>query len=166
MLCWRIARRRYADLSGSGGLKAAGRWHRVDQPVIYAATSIALAALEYAVHTIDRPVDSVLMTIAMPPDSILNIEAYLSGPLPGNWAFVETQTQHIGTEWLQSKASIALEVPSIVIPLERNLILNPLHPRFGQVRVEDIVPFFFDPRIFQTGLRAKPKLRSITKKPS
>src|SRR5713226_9176095 len=133
MFCWRTSRRLYADLSGAGGLKNSGRWHRAGHPVIYAATSIALAALEYAVHTAERPVDSVLLTMELPPDSVLKIEQYIGGALPGNWPFVEVQTQHFGAEWLNSKESIALEVPSIVIPLERNLILNPTHPRFSEV---------------------------------
>lgn len=91
MRCWRIARRVYADLNGVGGLKGSGRWHQVGNPVIYAATSIALAALEYAVHTATRPVDSVLVTIDIPSDSILTIEELLAGPLPANWPFTEVQ---------------------------------------------------------------------------
>lgn len=86
------------------------------------------------------------------PFWVLKIDRYLRGPLPGNWALVEAQTQHIGTEWLASNRSIVLEVPSVVIPLERNLILNPSHPRFSEVRTIESVPFFFDPRIFKTGL--------------
>ena len=125
MLCWRIARKPYADLSGAGGLKSSGRWHRAGRPVIYAATSIALASLEYAVHTAERPTDSVLLTIELPNDSLVKIEEILGGPLPGNWPFVESQTQHLGVSWLDSGASIALEVPSLVIPRERNAILNP-----------------------------------------
>ena len=152
MYCWRIARRRYADLSGAGGLKNSGRWHQAGRPVVYASTSIALAALEYAVHTAERPADTVLLTMELPADSVLKIDQFLGGPLPGNWAFVEAQTQHLGTEWLTSGESVALEVPSVVIPLERNLILNPSHPRFSEVKTIDSVPFFFDPRIFKTGL--------------
>ena len=86
MQCWRIARRRYADLSGSGGLKNSGRWHRAGYPVIYAATSIALASLEYAVHTVERPVDSVLLTIELPDDCVVTIEDILGGP-PRKLAF-------------------------------------------------------------------------------
>ena len=127
--------------------------------MIYAATSIALAALEYAVNTAERPVDSVLLTMELPANSVLKVEEYLKGPLPGNWAFVEAQTQHLGTEWLDSRESIALEVPSIVIPLERNLILNPAHPRFSEVKAIGIVAFFFDPRIFKTGRRRKGTVR-------
>jgi RES domain-containing protein len=155
MLCWRIARQPYADLSGSGGLKNSGRWHRSGHPVIYASTSIALASLEYAVHTVERPVDSVLLTIDVPNDSVMTIEEILGGLLPGNWPFAEVQTRHLGADWLESRASIALGVPPLVIPRERNLILNPLHGRFSEVRMIEVAPFFFDPRIFSTGRPGK-----------
>jgi RES domain-containing protein len=125
--------------------------------VVYAATSIALASLEYAVHTAERPVDSVLLTMELPNDSVLTIENVLGGPLPGNWPFVEAQTQHLGAEWLDSRASLALEVPSLVIPRERNLILNPRHARFSEVRMIEVTPFFFDPRVFRTGRTGKRK---------
>lgn len=151
MHCWRIARRRYADLSGIGGLVSSGRWHQAGHEVIYTATSVALAALEYAVHTGERPADSVLMKIYVPENAVLTIEQRIGGTLPGNWAFVEPQTQQLGSEWLISRDSIALEVPSIIIPLERNLILNPKHPGFIDVNLVETVPFFFDPRIFATG---------------
>jgi len=155
VLCWRIARKKYADLSGAGGLVDSGRWHSVGHKALYASTSIALAALEYAVHSAVRPSDSVLMKIEIPNDSLVTIEHRLGGPLPENWPYVEVQTQHLGSEWLLSDDSIALEVPSVVIPLERNLILNPEHGRFGEVRLVEILPFFFDPRIFNTGTRAQ-----------
>jgi len=107
------------------------------------------------VHTVERPVDSVLLTIELPDDAVTTIEDILSGPLPGNWPFAEAQTQHIGTAWLESRASIALEVPSLVIPRERNLILNPSHARFSEVRMIEVASFFFDPRIFRTGRRKR-----------
>ncbi len=161
MRCWRISRRPYADLSGAGGLKNSGRRHHAGHPIIYASTSIALAALEYTVHTTKRPADSVLITIELPSDSILSIEKHLTGPLPANWPFVEAQTQIIGTDWLNSRSSIALEIPSIVIPLERNLLLNPKHPSFDSVELVNVLPFFFDPRIFKTGIRqSKVKAKS------
>jgi RES domain-containing protein len=151
VFCWRIGRRKYADLSGAGGLIYSGRWHEVGHEVIYASTSIALAALEYAAHSAVRPADSVLMKIDIPDDSLVTIEQRLGGPLPANWPYVEVQTQHLGSEWLRSNDSISLEVPSIIIPLERNLILNPKHGRFGEVSLVQTLPFFFDPRIFSTG---------------
>ena len=116
--------------------------------MIYASTSVALAALEYAVHTSERPHDSVLLRIAFPSDSLISIEDLLGGPLPANWPFVDAQTRRIGTDWLRSASSLALTVPSLVIPFERNLLLNPSHPRATELELLESVPFFFDPRLF------------------
>jgi RES domain-containing protein len=152
VLCWRIAKKKYADLRGAGGLVDSGRWHKIGHEVLYTSTSIALAALEYAAHSSSRPADSVLMRIEIPNNSLVTIEQHIGGPLPANWPYVEVQTQHIGSEWLASGDCIALEVPSVIIPLERNLILNPKHARFAsEVSLIETLPFFFDPRIFNTG---------------
>ncbi len=165
MFCWRIARKKFADLSGAGGLVASGRWHDKGHEVIYVSTSIALAALEYAAHSAMRPADSVLMKIEIPNDSLITIEQRLGGPLPANWPNVEVQTQHLGSEWLTSNDSLALEVPSIIIPLERNLILNPKHARFAsEVSLVETLPFFFDPRIFNTGKPTGPAAPPVKRK--
>ena len=148
MTVFRIARRDYADLSGGGGIRYAGRWHRKGHPIVYAAGSVALAALEYAVHTSVRPVDSVLMEIEVPDGVSVTIESRTGGELPGNWSFVEDQSRQLGTDWLLEGKILMLSVPSVVIPFERNLLLNPRHRQFGSVLVKKIAPFFFDPRIF------------------
>lgn len=148
MLVYRVTRRKYADLFGVGGTLKAGRWHKQGHRVIYTSSSIALAAIEYAVNSSQRPVDSVLMEIDIPGDSIDMIEDRIGGPLPGNWPFVEDQTRELGSRWLASGTAIGLSVPSIVIPLERNFILNPNHAEFSRVEQRRIVPFFFDPRLF------------------
>ena len=97
------------------------------------------------------------MKIEFPDNSLVTIEQRLGGPLPANWPYVEVQTQHLGTEWLVSNDSIALEIPSVIIPQERNLILNPKHAGFAsEVHLVETVPFFFDPRIFNTGKLAPP----------
>jgi RES domain-containing protein len=150
MTVFRIARRDYADLSGQGGTRYSGRWHKKGQPVIYTAGSVALAALEYAVHTSVRPVDSVLMQIEVPDMACVTIEERIGGEMPGNWSFVEEQSRQLGTDWLLEGKVLMLSVPSVVIPFERNILLNPRHPQFGSVLVSKVAPFFFDPRIFGT----------------
>ena len=52
MLLWRIAREIHVDsaLEGVGGLMVSGRWHRRGKPILYTASSAALAALEVLVH--------------------------------------------------------------------------------------------------------------------
>ena len=117
---------------------------------MYAAGSVALAALEYAVQTSVRPIDSVLMEIDVPDGTCMTIEDRIGGVLPGNWAFVEEQSRQLGADWLTEGKILMLSVPSVVIPFERNLLLNPRHPSFAAVLLKSVVPFFFDPRIFGT----------------
>jgi RES domain-containing protein len=152
MRLYRIVRRLYADLSGSGGLYSPGRWHEQGVYIIYTATSIALAAFEFALHSAVRPPDTMLMEIdvldaAGPP---LTVADFIGGPLPGNWSADHGHTRPIGTSWLEGKRSIALLVPSVAIPREVNVLLNPQHPDFKTcVSLANVEPFFFDPRLFK-----------------
>jgi len=88
------------------------------------------------------------MEIDVPDGNCMSIEEYIGGELPGNWAFVEEQSRRLGTDWLRERRAMMLSVPSVVIPFERNLLLNPLHPSFSMVRLVEVRPFFFDARIF------------------
>ena len=48
MELWRISN--YADLSGIGGLRAAGRWHSQGRRIVYLADHESSALLEMLVH--------------------------------------------------------------------------------------------------------------------
>jgi RES domain-containing protein len=39
-----------------------------------------------------------------------------------------------GTVWLDSKASLVAVVPSIIVPEEENVLLNPRHPDADKLR--------------------------------
>jgi RES domain-containing protein len=65
MRLYRIARRPYANLDGDGGLHYAGRWHDRSFRILYASSSIALAAIEFAVHSSTRPPDTMLVEIEL-----------------------------------------------------------------------------------------------------
>ena len=67
MLAWRLCRAPFADLSGEGARRYGGRWNRPGRPIVYAASSAALAVLEVRVH-LDLPPallpdDYLLLTI-------------------------------------------------------------------------------------------------------
>ena len=153
MKVWRLCRQPFAAtaLEGVGGLHASGRWHRRGRPIVYAASSAALAALEVLVHVdpLDAPDDLRLLTIELPDD--LGIERVEVADLPARWIQVPAPDElaALGTDWLMSRRSVALSVPSAVIPIERNLLLNPRHPGIERVRVVDDTPFTFDPRLLQ-----------------
>jgi len=148
---WRICRQPFVAtaMDGIGGLYAGGRWHRRGRPIVYAASSAALAALEVLVHVdpLDAPEDLRLLTLELPDD--LLIEHVDVGALPARWAAVPAPDElaALGTEWLTSRRGVALSVPSAVIPIERNLLLNPLHPEVTRVRIVGDEAFTFDPRL-------------------
>lgn len=56
-------------------------------------------------------------------------------------------SQALGDAWLLSVATLGLIVPSRVIPLERNILLNPRHPAMAEVEVVLKEPFVFDDRL-------------------
>ena len=148
MRVYRLTRARYAAFNGRGSLLASGRWHWAGVPVIYTAESRALAALETLVHTRKDqiPTDYVLLDIEVDDNCI---ESVPERDLPIDWRVPEPRySRNFGNEWTGSQRSVALVVPSIVIPQERNLLFNANHPDFHRVRVSPFQPFWWDHRLF------------------
>jgi RES domain-containing protein len=59
---------------------------------------------------------------------------------------VSNAARAIGDAWLAQRASVALSVPSVLVPQERNLLLDPAHPRFPAVIIGPPQHFRFDDR--------------------
>ena len=150
MRVWRLTRAPYASdpLSGRGAAIAGGRWNSPGTRIAYAATSRALAALEMLVHvTRDTvPPDMVLVPIDVPDRLVRGASG-----LPADWADLPygPDAQRFGDRWAGEARSLALAVPSIVVPAERNLLINPRHRAFGRVRVGAPEPFAFDRRLLR-----------------
>ena len=150
MIVWRLTRRPYADLSGQGGEVADGRWHTRGRPVVYCAATPALAVLEVRVH-LDLPLellpdDYVLMRIAAPDG--LEVQVVELSALPQDWRRSEELCRPFGDAWLRQGATVLLSVPSAIIDVERNFLLNPRHPASQHVLVAEIAPFGWDGRLF------------------
>ncbi|HZA65630.1 MAG TPA: RES family NAD+ phosphorylase [Geminicoccaceae bacterium] len=143
MILWRLTRRPYADLSGRGGELADGRWHRRGRPVVYCAASAALAVLEVRVH-LDLPLDLlpddyILMQIEAPDD--LAIRTIGPSDLPAGWRSREDLCRPIGDAWLGARSTALLSVPSAIVEVDRNVLLNPRHPHSTQISVTGITSF-------------------------
>ena len=151
MILWRLTRRPHADLRGRGGELADGRWHTRGRPVVYGASTAALAALEVRVH-LDLPFDLlpddyVLMRIAGPDDMAVRIVE--PDDLPEGWQRPKTSSADPSAmAGLPSAASALLLVPSAIIPFEQNVLINPLHPESARLAVAEITPFAWDPRLW------------------
>ena len=149
MRAWRIAKQRYAlDRSGAGGIQDGGRWHTQGVPVIYAGLSAEICAMEKLAHTGPfLPADLVLVSLSLPDDDRL-YENTETGLLPG-WDATPPGAASIdfGTTFLHSARALGLIVPSVIVPEARNIVLNPLHPRFADVGFRIERPFAFDRRL-------------------
>jgi RES domain-containing protein len=71
--------------------------------------------------------------------------------LPASWRSfpAPADLQLLGDEWIASKSSAVLKVPSAIIETETNYLLNPLHSDFSGVVQADPRPFRFDVRLVQ-----------------
>lgn len=88
----------------------------------------------------------VAIPVTMESELIESIEA---SSLPKNWNAdpPPAALRAMGDDWIGTKTSVALRVPSCVIPTEYNYLLNPLHPDFRKLAIGSPVPFQFDRRL-------------------
>jgi RES domain-containing protein len=139
---WRLARRRYAELDGEGANRYGGRWNFRGQAVVYAAEHLSLAVLEALVHLEFAPE-------WFPPDYV-KIEIHISDEVAiqrlDTLPPTDDEIRQRGAAWYDANATVVLLVPSVVVPEEFNLLINPGHKDFSKVIPTDVKPFKFDPR--------------------
>jgi len=77
------------------------------------------------------------------------IQRLKRGELPEGWRAypAPSELQRIGDEWVESRRSVVLEVPSVIVEDESIYLINPVHPEFSSVSVGEPKPFYFDHRV-------------------
>jgi len=152
MTVHRISKEKYIeDLSGKGAKLHGGRWNPKGYAVLYTSENRALAALEILVHLSRETIPDDLKIISLEiPDN--EIEVFDEGKF--NAIFKDESAENIlkneGRIWLESKRSLALKIPSVLIRREQNILINPLHPAFPKVKKLMTEDFYFDERFFST----------------
>jgi RES domain-containing protein len=120
--------------------------------MVYTAASRSLAMLEVLVHMRGVPGGGsarrpyLLYRIRF-GESLL--EELSGASLPPGWN-AEPPTaasQSIGDAWLAAAAGPVLAVPSVIVPEERNYLLNPNHKLFSEIEAGAAVVCHFDPRL-------------------
>jgi RES domain-containing protein len=151
---WRIAKETadYGadDLSGAGAAKTGNRWNKVGTPLVYCASSISLASLELLAHLgeIARLRNYYLLRVTV-SEAAWNARITVDAKKMPTWNAVPSgiASMTYGTDWANSMSSLLLDVPSVIIPEERNIHINPRHVDASAVRVTVVRQFQFDPRM-------------------
>lgn len=138
------------DRTGKGAELSGGRWNREGTPMLYVSESRALACLETLVHLARRafPLNRYLVAFTLPedlwaarevfdPDANVGWDAEPAGHVSLDW----------GTAWARSRSSVIAEVPSVVVPEEKNLLLNPVAPGFERLHARKTRRWLYNGRL-------------------
>lgn len=152
MLVYRIEREQYLKdtLSGIGAALTNGfRWNSLNTYLVYTSESRALATLEISAHldfSEDLPTDRYYVEIEIPKDiKILEVH---QEDLPQDWDSKPPilETQFIGDDFIIQKEAAVLKVPSCIVPLEFNYLINPNHKEAKNIKVLSKSKLKFDSR--------------------
>lgn len=153
MICYRIASTKYAkDLSGTGAALFGGRWNPEGLPMVYTAMSRSLAILEYLAHNIHLMASAKisLVTIEISEDAAMDNVA-IADQMQYNEILTDMHlSQSIGKAFILNQQYYALRVPSVIVPNEFNLLLNPNHPLHQDTKIIELIDDFkLDSRLYQ-----------------
>lgn len=145
----RLASKEHDDpLSGAGAKSVGGRWNSPGRAAVYTSETLALAVLENLVHidtTEDLPDDRRYWVYELDRGDYTEVTV---GDLPGRWADDVSITREVGNDFLDDEKHLALVVPSVVVRIERNVLLNPNHPGCDPLEPVDEDDFEFDARLW------------------
>ena len=144
---YRIVSPRYPPFDGTGTHRWGSRWVRPGQYVVHTAESYALAVLENLVHWQTSAVPKGLVCVAADIPDDIEQEELDREDLPKADADDYAAFREIGDEWYQRGETAVLWVPSIVSPVEANVLVNQTHADFARLTVHMSAPARIDPRL-------------------
>ncbi len=153
MIVWRIAADTPGytadDMSGVGAKISGARWNRPGNAMLYCGSNIALAALETFVHLKagGLPLNRYLVQINVPDD--VWSKAYDMRNPPVGWDAVPAAIVSLdaGDSWVKGNISALMVVPSVIVPEEHNVLINPLHPDIKKLTARKMRKWTYDSRM-------------------
>jgi len=143
------ARHAASALDGEGARRVGGRWNPAGVPVAYCAASLSLSVLEMLVQVDpgELPDDLLALRLEWPAD--LPATRFRPEALPRNWRTEAGRPalQALGAAWIKGGETAVLLVPSVVIPSETNILINPAHGDAASIRVTTREAFSLAPRL-------------------
>lgn len=137
------------DMSGKGAEKTGGRWNSRGTPVVYTSENIALATLETIAHigAGDLPLNRYLVKIEVPTD--VYDARQVADPPPVGWDAEPAglPSSALGDAWANRGMAALLDVPSVIVPDERNVLINPRHADARKIKAQMVRKWIYDPRL-------------------
>ena len=150
---WRLTPSAFARiLDGEGASLTGGRWNSRGVPMLYTSSHLSLCVLEVFVHLplvlrLNIP-DFEAVRLAIPDDagttriSAGKLETMLAASDPS------AACRAAGDSWIASGRDLVFTAPSVLVPEELDLMLNPAHPRMRDVTIVSTRVFRFDTRMW------------------
>ncbi len=119
--------------------------------MVYASDSRSLACMETVVHLSggdSLPLNRYLVEVSIPiavwksrieldPADHVGWDAEPPGRVSMDW----------GTAWVQGKTTLLARVPSVIVPEENNILINPWHPDVAKIAAVKIRRWTYDQRL-------------------
>jgi len=149
---WRLVRAAHAATAfdGEGAGLTGGRWNSIGVRMVYTADMPSTAVLEILVQDVRAATllrNWVIIKAGFPDGVVTHVDP---ATLPPDWSTTPAPAtvRAIGDQWIASRASLVLQVPSAIVPLQYNFLINPDHPAFATHLTRSAPqPFDFNPRL-------------------
>ena len=118
--------------------------------MVYGSSNIALACLETVAHlNFNRlPLNRFLVEISIPlriwKDGVTFLPALNVG---WNATPAGRVSLTAGENWANTQQSLVMKVPSVLVPEEHNVLINPRHPDLHALSVRKVRQWIYDPRL-------------------
>ena len=148
---WRLVKASRAEsaFDGEGAFRFGGRWNSRGHRAVYASSTLSLALLEILVH-LDPAAQVpklVALSVRVPLTDIKTFKPPTAQVDAMSFPWDLRQTREYGDHWRQTARSPALRVPSSIVPIESNFLINPQHPGFKKYTISAPQPFLIDQRL-------------------
>jgi RES domain-containing protein len=146
---WRLVKAAYLSTAwgGEGARRYGGRWNSRGVALAYVSEHLSLACLEVlvAVHRGASLDDFLAIAVDLGGVRVAELE----GEPPSDWRSdpPSRSTQAIGDAWVNGGTTAILRVPSVVVPVEYNYLINPAHPDAKRIVIGTPMAFPFDRRL-------------------
>lgn len=141
------------DLAGIGAERSGGRWNRKGTRMVYVSTSRALACLETLVHLggADLPLNRYLVAVTV-GDANWGARLMFDSAAHTGWDAEPAGLVSLdwGTAWAAGGASLLAQLPSVVVPEECNVLINPGHPDAAALEAIKVRKWTYDARLWAT----------------